>query len=227
MEHTLSRRERERQMRRQAMLQAAQAVFAEKGYANATLDEVAHRAEFGKGTLYNYFEGGKEEILFAIFDDLYDDFCALIAESFAPVHTEGRSFREIFHNFVKDCLSFFVERREQFLLLIKEAQRMVFSDDHQKAAYFQQQGERMVNTLVPHLEAAMERGELRPLPVHAVAHMIFGNIKGYQTHACMQQCSGSPGHKTITPEGAAGFITTMLLDGLLARPAPASPTTTS
>ncbi|MEL6613746.1 MAG: helix-turn-helix domain-containing protein, partial [Bacteroidota bacterium] len=50
----LSRRERERLARRAAMLDAATALFAEKGYASATLDEVAERAEFGKGTLYNY-----------------------------------------------------------------------------------------------------------------------------------------------------------------------------
>ena len=53
------------------VLDAARTVFAEKGYADATLEEIAQRAEFGKGTLYNYFEGGKEEILFAVFDDLY------------------------------------------------------------------------------------------------------------------------------------------------------------
>jgi AcrR family transcriptional regulator len=58
----LSRKERERLMRRQAMLEAARAVFAEKGYANATLEEIAQRAEFGKGTLYNYFPGGKDEL---------------------------------------------------------------------------------------------------------------------------------------------------------------------
>ncbi|TKX68113.1 TetR/AcrR family transcriptional regulator, partial [Halorubrum sp. GN11_10-6_MGM] len=66
---SLSRRERERRRRRQAMLDAARAVFAEEGYADATLDEIAERAEFGKGTLYNYFEGGKEELFLAVFDE--------------------------------------------------------------------------------------------------------------------------------------------------------------
>ncbi|PSQ74919.1 MAG: hypothetical protein BRD36_01045 [Bacteroidetes bacterium QH_7_64_110] len=48
---TLSRREREQRRRRRIMLQAAQSVFAEKGYEQATLEEIAKRAEFGKGTL--------------------------------------------------------------------------------------------------------------------------------------------------------------------------------
>ncbi|HYE59160.1 MAG TPA: helix-turn-helix domain-containing protein, partial [Rhodothermales bacterium] len=69
---TLGRRERERLVRREAMLSAARSLFAEKGYEQARLEEIAERAEFGKGTLYNYFEGGKQELLFAIFEDAFE-----------------------------------------------------------------------------------------------------------------------------------------------------------
>jgi AcrR family transcriptional regulator len=64
----LSRRDRERLTRRSEMLSAAQEVIAEKGYGEATLEEIASRAEYGKGTLYNYFPGGKQEILLSIFE---------------------------------------------------------------------------------------------------------------------------------------------------------------
>lgn len=225
MEQILTRRERERQMRRQAMLAAARAVFAERGYANATLDEVAQRAEFGKGTLYNYFEGGKEEILFAIFDDLYGDFCRLIEEAFDPARTQGRSFRDVFHGFVLSCFTFFCEHRDQFLLMVKEAQRLAFSEDRHKAAFFQQQSERIVGALVTHLEAAMERGEIRRLPAVPIAHMIFGNIKGYHMHLAMPTChGGSEKPVSVTAEAAAALITTIMLDGLLARPNVTPPT---
>ncbi|NNE70602.1 MAG: helix-turn-helix transcriptional regulator, partial [Rhodothermales bacterium] len=48
-----SRRERERLARRREILDAARTVFAERGFVGATLEEIASRAEFGKGTLYN------------------------------------------------------------------------------------------------------------------------------------------------------------------------------
>ena len=96
----LSRRERERQNRRREILEAAQAVFAEKGYTHATLDEIAQRAEFGKGTLYNYFEGGKEDILFAIFDEIYDEMRQLIQEAFSPERMAARPFRKGLHDLV-------------------------------------------------------------------------------------------------------------------------------
>ncbi|NNE46513.1 MAG: TetR family transcriptional regulator, partial [Rhodothermales bacterium] len=46
---SMSRKERERLSRRTAMLEAAQSVFAERGFGQSTLDEIASRAEFGKG----------------------------------------------------------------------------------------------------------------------------------------------------------------------------------
>src|SRR5690606_13469506 len=108
----LSRRERERLMRRELMLSAARSVFAEKGYAEATLDEIAQRAEFGKGTLYNYFEGGKEEILFAIFDDLTNGLYRLIDETFNAKLLDERPFRDVFQTFIQTLLTFFRDHHD-------------------------------------------------------------------------------------------------------------------
>ena len=73
----LPRRERERAARRRAMLAAAREVFAERGYALASVEEIADRSEFGKGTLYNYFSDGKRQILRAVLDEVFDRLDAL------------------------------------------------------------------------------------------------------------------------------------------------------
>src|SRR5712671_2438975 len=49
------------------IVQAAMAVFAEKGFAAAKLDEIARRAGVSKGALYLYFET-KEDIFRAVVD---------------------------------------------------------------------------------------------------------------------------------------------------------------
>ena len=46
---------------------AAVTVFAQKGYANATVADIAARAEIGKGTIYEYF-ASKEDLFFAVFE---------------------------------------------------------------------------------------------------------------------------------------------------------------
>ena len=52
-----TRRERERRRHLQEVLEAAEAVFAEKGFYAATVQEIASRAEFAVGSIYNMFEG--------------------------------------------------------------------------------------------------------------------------------------------------------------------------
>ncbi len=217
----LSRRERERLVRRREILEAAQAVFAEKGYTHATIDEIAQRAEYGKGTLYNYFEGGKEDILFAIFDGIYDDMCRLIQDAFSTETMTDRSFRKAFHTLIITWVAFFVERQELFMILVKEAYRMVFDDDPGKASYFQMHSKRMVNALSPALEAAMQSGELKRLPAPAVAHMILGNLKGIQMHICLHDSEDANTDPVLgSSEAAADFLTTMLCDGLMAQAQP-------
>ena len=55
------RKERERLRHREEVLEAAEVVFAEKGFHRSTMEDVAERAEFSIGTLYNYFSS-KEEL---------------------------------------------------------------------------------------------------------------------------------------------------------------------
>ena len=215
----LSRRERERRRRRRAMLRAAQGVFAEKGYAHATLDEIAARAEFGKGTLYNYFEGGKEELLFAVFDEAYDGLFALV-ERFVS-DAEERPLREAFRAFVHEAFGFFREQEALFMILFKESHRFIFGENQKRAAYFHAQEDRLVKALMPLLEQAAAAGEIRALPARPVAHMILENTKGMVMARAMMDHQGMRGQDcddTILqrPDEAADMLAAMLFDGLAA-----------
>jgi len=55
------RKERERTRHRQEILAAAENVFVRKGFFNTTMNEIARTAEFGVGTIYQYFTS-KEEL---------------------------------------------------------------------------------------------------------------------------------------------------------------------
>ena len=59
---TSSRRQKEKEDRKEAILAAAREVFFEQGIRRATVEAVAARAEVAKGTVYLYFES-KETIL--------------------------------------------------------------------------------------------------------------------------------------------------------------------
>ena len=67
----ISRKERETQLRRQIILEAAEKMFLSKGYEETTMDEIANEAEFSKGTVYKYFVS-KDELYIAIGSKAYD-----------------------------------------------------------------------------------------------------------------------------------------------------------
>lgn len=59
------RKEREKEHRREEILNAAQKIFFEKGLQNATMDEIADEAELSKGTVYLYYSS-KEDLYLAV-----------------------------------------------------------------------------------------------------------------------------------------------------------------
>jgi AcrR family transcriptional regulator len=115
----ISRRERERLARRKDILEAARAVFAEKGFDEATLDDVAVRAEFGKGTLYNYFEN-KEALFASVLEDSFEE---------AMVEVRGALAKEIpigekIDGFVRGMLTYFYTHLESVQLMMRESHQL-------------------------------------------------------------------------------------------------------
>lgn len=85
----LCRKEREKRARQQDILTAARELFLRQGYHETTLEEIARHAEFGKGTIYNYF-ASKEDLFLAIFDQLISELDAIARASLIENEGEGR-----------------------------------------------------------------------------------------------------------------------------------------
>lgn len=84
------RREREKEERRAAILDAAERVFEEKGFESSKMGEIADVAELSKGTLYLYFKNKN------------DLFLAMSTRCIAPVL---QGFEELDKNFKGSGLS--------------------------------------------------------------------------------------------------------------------------
>lgn len=106
-----SRRQREREARRAKILAAAEDVFVAKGFADATMDEVATRAELSKGTLYLYFKDK---------DDLYVGTCLLtlrrLVERYEQVTAGDGAPLEVLRELSRAHVEFARENRERFRL---------------------------------------------------------------------------------------------------------------
>ncbi len=112
---TRARREREKEKRRQSILQAARDVFFENGFHRATVDNVAERAEVSKGTVYLYFES-KETILAHLLLETLDELIEELEQAY--VTAESLPADEQLRRLGRAYLRFFKEEPECFRLLM-------------------------------------------------------------------------------------------------------------
>jgi len=78
-------RERRIEHTRSLLLDAAEEVFAEKGFAPATLDDIAHAAGYTKGAIYKHF-ASKEDLFLAVSDRYWRRYF----DNFAEVMSSAR-----------------------------------------------------------------------------------------------------------------------------------------
>ncbi|MDZ7373759.1 MAG: TetR/AcrR family transcriptional regulator [candidate division KSB1 bacterium] len=112
------RQEREREARLEAIRQAALRLFAEKGFAGTSMEDIAAAAELGKGTVYYYFPS-KEALLEDILDTYtgryfqhlsqairdQDDLFSVVEKvllGYVDFHQENPHFLRLHHRWVTD-----------------------------------------------------------------------------------------------------------------------------
>ena len=100
----LTRRDRNKLKHRREILEAALAVFAEKGYHQASIQEIADRADFAVSTIYSLFEN-KEDVYHKVSvdvakrcGDIFDRAMAQGANEYEKLvnfsRAKGEAFRE-------------------------------------------------------------------------------------------------------------------------------------
>jgi AcrR family transcriptional regulator len=96
------RKEREKEQRREDILDAAQRVFFESGLATSTMDDIAESAELSKGTLYLYYKS-KEDLYLTVMmrgmQLLYDAFSEVANSACAPAEMLSRLSGAYLHYF--------------------------------------------------------------------------------------------------------------------------------
>lgn len=105
----LSRKERDRKLRQQDILQAAEHVFATKGYHEATMQDIAREAQYAAGTIYLYFKD-KEALYLALLEKKIQHFIASIKGKVKQAEGINEKIRVL----VYEQLSYFGENQDFF-----------------------------------------------------------------------------------------------------------------
>ena len=206
---SLPRKERERQARRLEIVRAARSVFAEKGFDKATLEEIAERAEFGKGTVYNYFDS-KESLFAAAMDDLFDDVQG-IAEA---VSQPKRPVRESFEVYARQMIEYYHANYAFCRLMMREWVRPDSADPQAQVSAVCARIEIVAGPLARLLRLAMRRNEIRHGDPQVLASMFIGLVH----HCFMHHTMRDPGVSAETLDAQARTVVSVFFDGIGADP---------
>lgn len=168
-----SRRLLEHKRRREQILNAAKKLFDDKGFDSTTVEEVAFRAELGKGTIYSYFKS-KEEIYVAIMEKELE----ILEERMEAAVARADSAIAALYSLYDTFINYHRERRGFIETLFVQADQQVsfrlggmVSGLKNKAATW-----RMIVGKV--LRAGIAGGELRRFDVNIMSHVVIGIIIG-------------------------------------------------
>jgi TetR/AcrR family fatty acid metabolism transcriptional regulator len=155
--------------REERILEAAAAVFAEKGFHQATIREIAHLADVADGTIYNYF------------DNKFD----LLASIMARIAELEKLPGELQQAQSVDARGFFVAafgerlgRIEQGEELLQAVLPEVLVNPDLREQFYQQYVLRISTLLEQHLQAQAEEGHIRRVNVPLTVRMVQGMFVG-------------------------------------------------
>jgi AcrR family transcriptional regulator len=154
---------RRKHARPQEILEAALAVFAEKGFAAARMDDIAARARVSKGTIYLYFPS-KEAVFKALVQEMIGPQLARLAD-LARAH-EG-AIAPLLAAMLRNLGQFIATSDKVVLPKMVIAEAGNFPD--LARIYREEVIERGLGLFGNLLQAGMARGEFREIPIpHAV-----------------------------------------------------------
>jgi AcrR family transcriptional regulator len=156
--------------RQEQILNAALEVFARKGYAAATVPEIAQAAGVAIGTIYIYYPS-KRELFLAVIRNLL--ITVPLLNLFQKMSAD--QFPVIFKSIIQNRLSFIEGgNTARFLSLMGEIQR----DPELKAMYLEQLIQPIMSRMEAFYRAQIESGRFRQFDPAVVVRAIGGMIIG-------------------------------------------------
>lgn len=189
------------QRTRQQLLDAAEAVFGEKGYEQASISEITQRAGVAQGTFYVYFPDKKEafcELVRVLSDRLRDTVLDAIAGLTDREEMERARFRAFFD---------FVTRHRNLYRVVRQCE---FVDGELYRWYYR----RFATGYTEGLRAHQAEGQVRPLDAEVMAWSLMGMADFLGMRYCLWE------RKRPEPHVVEDLLA-LLRGGLIAPRAPA------
>jgi AcrR family transcriptional regulator len=194
----LTLRERQRQVREDAILDVAHDMLVGQGYDEMSMDDLAARVGISKATLYQHFDSKEELAINVIVRAMRqgEDFIASLDPALTAIERLGRVLRDA------------IEKRATF----GSARLMLPPRVVMQHPRFQEQSSRLISAIGRLVDAAKDEGTLAPqFATPVVVRMLLTCMRetGYADLLARQEC---------TLAELSDTLISILFDGLRTRP---------
>ena len=192
----------QKETKRNKILEAATNVFAEKGFHQAKMDEIAQRAQVAKGTLY-YNYSSKSKLFAATVTGGMDEIMASIGrelESELP-------FIEHFRLLVSCTIRLYLHHSEVTRIYTNELSSGI---DTETLDEIREARQRFIVFISDIIRTGQEKGYLKPLNRRLSALALVGLVDAL----CNDQLSGN---KSFSPDEIIDTVFCILSEGLINR----------
>ena len=166
----LTRKERDRQLRKSDILTAAERIFALKGFHDATIQDIAKEAQYATGTVYLYFKD-KDSLYLSLVDDKMEGLLSIIKEEVRKVHDAEDKLRV----FINETLAFFEKNQYFFRIFFSERSKPQVVKDAKfyKSSVILRHREFVVSLIKTGQEQNVIRNDFNPKQIADIFNSIF------------------------------------------------------
>lgn len=214
----LSRKERDRRLRRDDILRAAEHIFAIKGYHKASIQDIAKEAQYAVGTVYLYFKD-KEALYITLFEEKAQGLFLWVRDKVSQAPGSKEKIRVL----IEEQLSYFESNGDFFKIYFSERvnYRWIIKDRiSQKTA---ERFLRHIDYIASLMKAAQEEGVIRSdISAKRTAHVLASMINATIFPWLRQEAGkGAPaarsGGNGKSLKEMSGFILDLFFNGVKAR----------
>ncbi len=200
----LSKKQTDKQ---QKIIETAIRMFAEKGYANTSTNEIAKAAGVAEGTIFRHY-GTKDNLLLSVILPFLKEALPGMAENvFKEVLTEQTfHFEDFLKGLFKNRIEFVIENREIFQIIVKE---LLYSDSLRMeiAPFF---ADSVVLRISQAIELFKVRGEIKDLPSKTLLKILMTVFGGFLVTNFVL----FPSHDTMDVDREAETLVRFVMEGI-------------
>lgn len=171
---TTERREREKQRRREDILNTARVLFFDKGFRDTTIDDIARASELARGTIYLYFDN-KEEIYATVLEEGLDILQNMIMSDHNPNEDPLTNILSGHDAFMR----FHDEYPQYYNVLILDKLQIADVLPAPLKERLDDKMRTMVDWIASVLQEGVQGGFFRPIQVRETAYLLMGMSMGF------------------------------------------------